>query len=134
MNLAKKKALASRTLKVGESRIIFVKSRIEEIKEAITKQDVRDLHRDGAILIKEVRGRKILAKKKKSRSDGNVRQKVNKRKANYVIATRKQRKYVSELKSQGKISKEDFADMRKKIRNKYFKSLSGLKEFIGEQK
>jgi hypothetical protein len=36
MNLGKKKALASRALKVGKKRIVFIKSRLEDIKEAKT--------------------------------------------------------------------------------------------------
>jgi len=50
MNLGKKKLLAARTLKVGKARIFFVDSRKSEIKEAITKQDIRDLKQDGAII------------------------------------------------------------------------------------
>ena len=53
MNLRKKKELIARTLKVGKDRITFVESRLEEIKEIITKQDVRDLVADKAIIIKE---------------------------------------------------------------------------------
>ena len=57
MNLKKKKELAARTLKVGKGRIMFVDARLEDIKEALTKQDVRDLKEDGAIVVKEVKGR-----------------------------------------------------------------------------
>ena len=39
--------------------------------------------------------------------------------------------YVAELKKQGKISKEDVEDIRKKIRNRKFKSKAHLKEYIG---
>ena len=58
MNLGKKKQLAIRTFGVGKERIIFVKSRLEEIKEAITKQDIRELYREGAIRIQEPKGRR----------------------------------------------------------------------------
>ena len=47
MNLSKKKALAARTLNVGKARILFNVQRLGEIKEAITKQDIRDLHKEG---------------------------------------------------------------------------------------
>lgn len=43
MKLENKKDLASRALKVGKNRIAFNKSRLTEIKEAITKQDFKDL-------------------------------------------------------------------------------------------
>ena len=130
MNLSKKKALAVKTLGVGKSRIIFVKSRIDEIKEAITKQDIRDLKKEGAIIVKNVKGRKKV-NKRKSRSPGNIRKKVNKRKKEYMILTRKLRKYVSDMKKQGKLSKEDIKTMRKKIRAKSFRSGAHFKEYVG---
>ena len=131
MNLAKKKALAVRTLKVGKERIIFSKSRLNEIKEAITKQDIRDLQNDGAIVIKEIKGRRKIKKKKRKRSSGKIKKKVNKRKEEYVIMTRKLRKYVAEMKKQGKLSREEITEIRKRIRNKKFRSKSHLKEYIG---
>ncbi len=134
MNLSKKKDLAIRTLKVGRERIVFLKSRLDEIKDAITKQDIRDLHKDGAILIKEVKGRKKNVKKKKRRTAGNVRKKVNTRKQDYVKSTRKLRKYVAEMKKQGKLSKEDAGEIRKKIRNRIYRSLAHLKTTLGGRK
>ena len=130
MNLSKKKELAKRTLGVGKKRIIFLESRLEEIKEAITKQDIRNLQKEGIIIIKEIKGKRK-AKKKRRRSIGNIRKKVKKRKQDYMILTRKLRKYVSEMKKQEKITKEDSKDIRKKIRNKIFRSKSHLKEYIG---
>jgi len=134
MNLSKKKALAVKTLNVGKDRIVFVKSRLEDIKEAITKQDIKDLQKDGAIIVKEIKGRKKNLKRKVKRSTGNIRKKVNKRKQNYVIMTRKLRKYVKELRNQGKLSREEALDIRKKIRNKYYKSLGNLKEYTRREK
>ena len=134
MNLSKKKSLAVKTLNVGKDRIVFVKSRLEDIKEAITKQDIKDLQKDGAIIVKEVKGRKKNLKRKAKRSTGNIRKKVNKRKQNYVIMTRKLRKYVKELRNQGKLSREEALDIRKKIRNKYYKSLGNLKEYTRREK
>jgi len=130
MNLNKKKELAARTLKIGKERIIFVKSRLDEIKEAITKQDIRDLKKDKAIIIKEIKGRKKKEKKRK-RSVGNIRKKVRKRKKEYVILTRKLRTYIRGLKSQGRLSLEEIKEIRKKIRNKVFKSKAALREYIG---
>jgi len=131
MNLKEKKLLARRTLNVGKERIVFLKSRLEEIKDAITKQDIRDLKNDGAIIIKDIKGRKKNTKKSKKRSIGKIKKKVNKRKQEYVIMTRKLRKYVSEMKKQGRLPKEDVIEIRKRIRNKKFKSKAHLKEYIG---
>lgn len=128
MNLGKKKALAARTFGVGLSRIVFVKPRLEEIKEAITKQDIRDLYKDGAIKIKNIKGKKTIVRKKKKRTAGNVRKKVNKRKREYVIITRKLRKYLVKVKD--KMTDKERKDIRKKIRNRFFKSESQLKNYL----
>ena len=76
MKLEKKKELASRTLNVGKGRIAFVSSRNKEIKEAITKQDIRDLVIDGAIVIKEVKGRKKIVGRKNKRRAGKIKKSV----------------------------------------------------------
>ncbi len=134
MNLAKKKELAARTLKVGKERIVFLQSRLNEIKEALTKQDIRDLVKEGAISVKEVCGRRKHKKKKRRKSPGNIRKKVNKRKQEYVKLVRKLRGYVSELRKQGVLSREEVLDIRKKIRNKIFRSKAHLKRYIEEMK
>ena len=132
MNLRKKKALAARTFGVGLERIEFLEPRLEEIKEAITKQDIRDLYKDGAIRIKNIKGRKANTKKKKKRTAGNIRKKVNKRKRVYVTLTRKLRKHLAE--SKGKLTAKENKDIRNKIRNKFFRSRAHLKEHMGGNK
>ncbi len=67
-------------------------------------------------------------KKKRSRSVGNIRKKPNKRKKEYVILIRKLRKYVTELKKQGKLNTSEVKDIRKRMRNKEFRSKAHLKE------
>ncbi len=56
MQLNKKKELASRVLGVGKKRIIFNKEALEEVKDALTKQDIRDLVKSGSIFVKEISG------------------------------------------------------------------------------
>lgn len=130
MNLRSKRQIAASTFKVGKERIVFVRARLEDIKEAITKQDMRDLHADGAIRIKEVSGRKTNTKRKTRRSTGNIRKKVNTRKQDYVIMTRKLRRYTAEMKNQGKLSPEEVKEIRNRIRNRMFKSKANLKDYI----
>ena len=128
MNLRSKKELARKILGVGKEKIIFLKPRLDEIKEAITKQDIKDLLKDGAIAIKEPSGRRKVKIKKRRKGAGKVKKKVNRRKRDYIILTRKLRRYTSDLKKQGKISKEEAKEIRKKIRNKVFRSKAHLKE------
>jgi len=131
MKLNKKKQLAVRALGIGKKRISFVQSRLDEIKEAITKQDIKDLQKEGAIKIKEVGGRKKIFKGKKKRGTGKIKKKVSKRKQQYVKMTRKLRKHIKILKKKGKLSQENFVDIRKKIRNRKFSSLRSLKDYVG---
>jgi large subunit ribosomal protein L19e len=131
MNLRAKKRLAAETFGVGKSRIVFVNERLEEIKEAITKQDMRNLQKDKAIIIKEIRGRGKNIMKKKKNSFGNVRRNVNTRKKDYVILTRKLRKVLAEKKKKGEMNIKEIKEIRKKIRNKIFKSKAHLKEYLG---
>jgi large subunit ribosomal protein L19e len=131
MNLGKKKNLAVRALGVGKKRIAFVESRLDEVKEAITKQDIKDLKKEGAIKVKEVSGRKKIVRRKRKRGVGKIKKKVNTRKQDYVKMTRKLRAHIKPMKESGKLSRENFIDIRKKIRNKKFHSLRHLKEYIG---
>ena len=126
----KKKNLAAKVLKVGKGRIIFDINRLDEIKEAITKQDIRDLHSQGAIKIREIKGRRKIKKRKTKRREGKIKKTVNKRKQEHVKITRKLRKYVKELNRDGKIGKEEYKDLRKKIKAKTFRSKTHLKENI----
>lgn len=135
MDLGKKKELASRALGVGKGRIVFISSRKDEIKEAITKQDIRGLVKNGAIMIKGSKGRKKKERKSsrvKRKTPGKLRLKVNTRKRDYITLTRKLRKYISALKVEGKIDNGTFKELRKKIRNKEFKSKANLKYHIEE--
>jgi len=130
MNLAKKKALAAKTLKVGKNRIVFNIEALPEIKQAITKQDIISLKQDGIISIKQVKGRKTLVKRKTRRGPGKIKKKVNHRKEEYVKITRKLRSYIKQLKNRGSIDRELYKDLRKKIKMRTFRSHGTLKDYL----
>ena len=132
MNLAKKKELAAKVLKVGKNRIVFVEEHLPEIKEAITRMDMLGLHKAGAIQIREVSGRKKIVKRKNRRRTGKVKKKVNIRKKEYVIITRKLRAFVRGLVRTGAVDKERNREIRKEIRARKFKSKRHLKESLEE--
>ncbi len=130
MKLNRKKELASKVMKVGKNRISFKPEALSEIKQAITKQDIRDLKTEGIISIKEVKGRKKIQKRKTKRGPGKIKKKVNKRKQEYVKQTRKLRKYIRGLKDKKIINRDLYWELRKKIRMRDFKSKSNLKEHL----
>ena len=111
-------------------RVEFNINRLEEIKEAITRQDIKDLVKGGAIKIKEPKGRKKNVKRKQRRRAGKIKLKVNSRKQEYVKITRKLRRYIKSLKDQEKITKEKHIDLRKQIRNRIYKSKRHLMESL----
>lgn len=129
MDLSKKKELAARTLGVGVGRVRFNMNNINEIKEAITKQDIRDLVSAKAIFVQPIKGRKANESRKRRRA-GSIRMRPNSRKKEYMILTRKLRAYLSEIRKQGKITNEEFQKLRKGVRSKAFKNKNNLKEHI----
>ncbi|MDO8517210.1 MAG: 50S ribosomal protein L19e [Nanoarchaeota archaeon] len=132
MQLANKKALAAKVLKVGKYRIIFMEESLNEIKEAITRQDISDLYKSGAIKIREIRGRRKAVKRKHRRGVGKVKKKVKNSKQEYVKLTRKLRTYAKFLVKTKKINPEKYRKIRKMIKAKRFKSKRHLNEGLGE--
>jgi len=130
MKLDKKKAMAGRMLGVSPARILFIEPRLDEIKEAITKEDIRSLIADGAIMIKPIKAKKSTQKRKVKKSPGNIKINVKNRKQKYMILTRKLRRKVADLKSKNLLTKDQTLDIRNKIRNKYFKNKTQLNEFV----
>ncbi len=130
MNLLKKKELAIRALKVGKDRIVFNKERLDEIKEAITKQDIKDLVNTKAIIIKNVKGRRKLLKRKTRIRQGSRRKKIIDKKREYIIIVRKLRKHLSILKNKDEITKKKYLGLRQEIRAGSIRSLVQLKERI----
>ena len=132
MNLRNKKKLIARVLKVGTDRIILESARKEEIKEAITRQDIRDLKKEGVIKLKPISGRRRNVKRKTKRRGGSIKRKVKRKKQEYVIMTRRLRQYLNTLKKKNKITTKEYHDLRKRIKAREIKTVSNLKEIVGE--
>lgn len=130
MNLKNKKRLIARVLGVGIGRVVLP-GEMEQIKEAITRQDIKDLEKQGVIKIREMKGRKKKIKTGKRKGEGSIKRKIKKRK-NYVIITRKLRKYVKSLKN--RIGKEEYYNLTKKMKTGIFLDLSHLKEYARGEK
>jgi large subunit ribosomal protein L19e len=128
MKLENKKEFAANVLGVGKGRIIFNKNRLSEIKEAMTRQDIKDLFNDRAIMIREIKGRLKIEKRKTRRRIGSIRHKMRDKKREYIIITRKLRRYLVELLKLEQITKEQYLILRKEIRASSFESKAHLKE------
>ena len=73
MNLRQKKELASNVLDVGMNRLSMNTEKLEGVSQAITREDIRSLVSEGAIIIKPKKGnsrgrwKKIALQKKKGK-------------------------------------------------------------------
>jgi large subunit ribosomal protein L19e len=132
MNLNKKRQLAIRTLGVGSDRIVFNTNNLNEIKEAITKQDIRDLVAAGAIIVRDAKGRRKVVARARRRGPGKVKKKVKDSKGEYMALTRKFRAYIKELLKHEQITDEVYVKLRKEIRAKSFKNKHYIKERIAQ--
>jgi large subunit ribosomal protein L19e len=131
MKLDHKKKLAAKVLCVGKAKVVFVPESLEQIKEAITRQDILDLYKSGAIQLKEDKGRRKVEKRKHRRGQGKVKKRVNRTKQDYVKLTRKLRASVKGLQRMKKINVDEAENLRKMIRASRFKSRRHMLDNLG---
>jgi large subunit ribosomal protein L19e len=132
MKLEKKKKIAAKVLGVGKDRIVFNTTKLAEIKEAITRQDIRDLFTQKAITVKEIRGRlKVVRHKTSRRRKGSIHKQARDSKREYIIITRKLRAFIGHLRREGKLTEEKYQQLRREIRTRAFHSLAHMKEMGG---
>ena len=130
MKLERKKALVARTLGIGKSRVYFNSQRLSELKEAITKQDIKDLIKTEAIIIKEIKGRKVKVKRKTRIRAGSRRRIIINKKREYINLVRKLRNYLKALKKQGKISKVNNIKILTEIKARKIKNISQIRDML----
>jgi len=129
MKLNKKKELVARAMGIGKARIMFNVNRLNEIKDSLTHQDIMVLIKDGAIKIRDIKGRRKIVNKKRRRGQGKIKKRI-KEKNRYGKLARKLRKYLGQLKRKGITSSSERASLRKDIRSKKFKNIMQLKARI----
>lgn len=130
MKLERKKAFIAKVIGVGKGRVVLNRNRLGDIKEAMTRQDILDLLNDGAIFVRDIKGRKAIEKRTTRRRKGSIRLPVKNSKRKYIILTRKLRGYIAELRKAENLSEERYQQLRREIRASMFKSKSHLKERI----
>ena len=144
MKLKLQKRLAADILKCSEKRIWFDPTRLEDIKEAITKIDVRSLINDRAIKEKPVKGvsrvraRKIALQKRKGKRKGAGSKKGKKtarlsKKAAWIRKIRIQREFLKELRDKGLVSKSDYHSLYQKSKGGFFRSKRHIKLYLEER-
>tara|TARA_Y100000310_G_scaffold342571_1_gene446367 strand:- start:761 stop:1225 length:465 start_codon:yes stop_codon:yes gene_type:complete len=145
MNLKTQKRIAASILKVGVNRIKLDNEKLDDIKEAITRTDIKSLINQGLISKKPFlsqskgRARKIKEQKRKGNRKGPGSRKGTKnarlrRKTLWVTKIRVLRKLLRELKGKKLIDSKNYRTLILRSKGGFFRSKRHLKLFISEHK
>ena len=143
MKLKNQMRIAANILKASHKRVWFDPERLDEIKESITKADLRALIKDKAIKLKPKRGvsrgrvKKIRKQKRKRRRLGIGSRKgrssarlSNKRK--WVNKIRTQRNFLVLLKDKKLVSPRTYRDLYRKAKGNFFRSKRHIQLYMEE--
>lgn len=143
MDLSLQKRLAAEILGVGESRIWINPEEAERVSEAITREDIRKLIKEGVIRVKPEhsnsrgRWRRLHKQRKKGRRrgpgsrKGKATARLSKKEA-WMNRVRAQRKLLKTLRDKGVISRKDYRRLYRLVKGGVFKSVAQLRTYIKE--
>lgn len=145
MKLNTQKRIAAYALGCSRKRVIFDESRLSDIKEAITKVDIRSLVNEGAIKEKPVKGtsrvkaRKRAIQRSKGRQRGFGKRKGKKtsrlsRKRAWIGRIRIQRGFIKILKEKKIITTDVYRQLYLKTKGGFFRSKRHIKIYLDEHK
>lgn len=145
MNVKIQKRIASKLLKAGSKKVVFDEDKLPEIKEAITKKDIRNLISRGIMTAKKERGisryraRRRLIQKRKGRRSGEGSRKGKRgarlsRKKKWMLAARIQRDFIKNLRDKEMVNRSDYGNMYKKIKGGFFRSKRHIRLYLDEHK
>ncbi|BCU67566.1 50S ribosomal protein L19e [Sulfolobales archaeon HS-7] len=137
-----RKRLAAEIKGVGIKRVRIPPQNIDEIEEALTREDVRKLIEDGKIIILQKRGpsRKRHIERARKRRVKSERRGPGSRKGNkktrrelekvWVMRVRKMRKYLRYLRDNNLIERRIYRIYYRKVKGGNFKSLTELRNSL----
>ncbi len=145
MRLGNQKEMSAKMLGVGKAKIWFDSEHMTEIKEAITKRDIRTLimkrviQRRPELGQSRVRARKRLEQRRKGRQKGQGTRKGNRtarlsRKTAWMHLVRNQRKFLKELKVKQLVNTKTYRNLYSKIKGGYFRNRRHIKLYLTEHK
>ena len=144
MKLNIQKRIVAALSGASKKRIIFDTERLDEIKEAITKGDLRSLVKDKAISIapkkgvSRVRARKIIEQKRKGRMKGHGSKKGKKtarlpKKEAWMNKIRALKAMIKVLRDKKLIETSTYQNLYNKSKGGFFRSRRHLRLYIEEQ-
>ena len=131
------KRLAADILKVGQSRIVMNPEHLEDIKNAITRRDVKKMISKGYIKVN--RGKipkpRLYQKRKKrgpGRKKGSSRAKLTK-KERWMQTVRPLRKMLKELRDKGTIDARTYRNTYMLVKSGMFRSRSHMRLYLKQK-
>ena len=147
-DLSAQKRLASDVLDVGKNRVWFDPERQEDLADAITREDVRELVDEGAIQAKDAEGNsRGRARERKAKQAYGHQQGAGSRKGkagarqdpkeDWESRIRAQRETLRDLRDEGDLSSSQYRELYNKAGGGEFDSVGDLQRYIdnnyGEQ-
>lgn len=144
MKLNNQKRLAAQILKCSPKRIKFDTDRLRDIKEAITKIDIKGLIKDKAIIKMHARGvsrgraRKRLTQRRKGKQKGAGSKKGSRgarlpRKREWIDKIRAQRGLLKKLREKKIIDDKLYRELYLKSKGGFFRSKRHIKLYLEER-
>jgi large subunit ribosomal protein L19e len=143
MKLRLQKRLAARIFKGSKKRVRFETDVLDEIKEGLTKDDIRGMIKRGLITINQKKGiSRARANKIKSQRAKGLRKGPGKRKGTknarnptkneWMNKVRLQRKFLKELYSKEYLTAKVYRDLYMKSKGGFFRSKRHIKLYIDD--
>lgn len=144
MNLKTQRRIAADVLKAGKTRVWLNPERKEDIKKAITKNDIKELVKQGAIAerpkvgVSRARAKHIAIQKSKGRRKGKG-SRTGKRtarlpdKKDWMTRIRAQRGLLTTMKQHKLIDDKVYREMRQKAKGGFFRSKRHIKLYLEDR-
>jgi len=144
VKLSVQKRLAGKIMKCSPKRVLFDKDKSTDIKESITKSDIRGLIKDKVITKKQKKGiscvrskrNRVQKQKGKRRGSGSRKGTKNARdnsKRTWINQIRLLRDILKNLKDRNMLEKEVYRQLYEKAKGGYFRSKRHMKIYIDER-
>ncbi len=140
MNLGNKKQMAAKVLNAGVNRVRIDPNNLERMSDAITRDDIRTLIREGMVWAEPVKGisrgrirKKKAQKKKRGRGSGSKEGPSRARlprKRLWVTKVRSMRNHLKKARERGDLTSDVFGKLYLQIKGGQIRSIRHLKEQI----
>lgn len=144
MKLHSQKRLAAQLLGAGKHKVWFDNTKLNEIKEAITKDDIRGLIKRNIIQAKRktgisrIRAKKLRSQRRKGRRQGEGSRKGTRHarltgKEMWINKVRSQRKFLKSLKAKNFLDSLEHRKLYRLIKGNAFRSIRHIKLYLTEK-